>query len=122
MPEPNPKTIRYRNGKCEEIKIFERVAGKTMSQKFKLVRKLFQEAKWPAILAHNGFNYIMGGIAPYTDVASKQNFKVNADCRSERLADMPQNMHAFGFAGNKDSIYVACGLKKNHVNFSMKYL
>ena len=53
----------------------------------------------------------MGGIAPYTDVATKQNFKVNADLRSERLADMPQNMYAFGFAGSKDSIYVACGLQ-----------
>jgi hypothetical protein len=50
MPEPNPKTIRYRNGKCEEIKIFDRVA--TVTGKYKLVRKLFQEAKWPAILAH----------------------------------------------------------------------
>lgn len=52
MPEPNPKTILYQKGKWEEIKIFERVSGRTMSDKYKLVRKLFQEAKWPAILAH----------------------------------------------------------------------
>jgi hypothetical protein len=64
----------------------------------------------------------MGGIAPYTDVASKQNFKVNANLRRcERLADMPQNMYAFGFAGSKDSIYVACGLQKNNVTFGMKF-
>jgi len=63
----------------------------------------------------------MGGIAPYTDVASKQNFKVNADLRSERVADMPLNMYAFGFAGSKDSIYVACGLQNNNVTFGMKF-
>ncbi len=34
---------------------------------------------------------------------------------------MPQNMYAFGFAGSKDSIYVACGLQKNHVTFGMKF-
>ncbi len=50
MPEPNPKTIRYQNGKWKEIKIFDRV--KTETEKYKLVRKLFQEAKWPAILTH----------------------------------------------------------------------
>jgi hypothetical protein len=50
MPEPNPKTIRYQNGKWKEIKIFDRV--KTETKKYKLVRKLFQEAKWPAILTH----------------------------------------------------------------------
>jgi hypothetical protein len=63
----------------------------------------------------------MGGIDPYTYVASKQNFKVNANCRSERLTEMPQNMYAFGFAGSKDSIYVACGLQKNNVTFGMKF-
>lgn len=51
MPEPNPKTILYHKGKWEEIKIFERVWQKDVL-KYKLVRKLFQEAKWPAILAH----------------------------------------------------------------------
>ena len=92
-----------------------------MTGKFKLVRNNFQEAMWPAILANWGFNYVIGGIAPYTDAASKQNFRVNANCRSERLADMPQNMYAFGFAGSKDSIYIACGIQKNHVTFGMKF-
>ncbi len=63
----------------------------------------------------------MGGIAPYTDEASNQNFKVNANCRSERLAEMPKNMYAFGFAASKDYIYVASGLQKNHVTFGMKF-
>ena len=122
LPEPNPKTIRLKNDTWEEIEIFERVPGRTMSGKFKLVRKLFQEAKWPAILAHYGFNYVMGGITPYTNVACRQNFRVDlSNCRSERLADIPQDMFAFGYAAKMDSIYVVSGLKKNNANFGSKF-